>query len=143
MRHKNFGRIWLPVFIVTLVLESVGHMLTRSSLQANGLVPWVMQKSPATWAGPLVGALAASLAFTYIFQQGYTGRGIGEGIRFGLWTTLLASVPWVLGLSSSLPIGRRIPCEFILIDLITLVAAGITAAALAGSGSAAQSASAH
>ncbi|HET9784974.1 MAG TPA: hypothetical protein VFP94_08470 [Terriglobales bacterium] len=142
MRHKNFGRIWLPVFIVTLVLESVGHMLTRSSLQANGLVPWSLNMTSAAWVGPLVGAFAASLAFTYIFLQGYTGRGIGEGIRFGLWATLLASVPWVLGLSSSLPIGRRIPCEFIFIDLVTLVAAGITAAWLAGSGSAAKSASA-
>jgi hypothetical protein len=142
MRHKNFGRVWLAVFIVTFVLETVGHMLTRSSLQANGLVPWRLQMTSAAWAGPLVAAFAASLAFTYIFLQGYTGRGAAEGIRFGLWATLLAGVPWVLGLASSLPIGRRIPCEFVLIDLVTLVAAGITAATLAGKSAEAKSAAA-
>ncbi len=131
-QNQNFTKIWMAVAIVSFVLHFSLERLARPSFANNQLMPWHLQP---TVSATIILALATFIlasAFAYIFLQGYRGGGAAEGVRFGIWATLLASVPVNLAFAAVLPEGRRIPAEFIAIDLVTYVACGVVAAMLAG-----------
>ncbi|HXR98786.1 MAG TPA: hypothetical protein VN709_13175 [Terriglobales bacterium] len=130
MKHPLM-KLWIVIAIVSAIFEGGLGLLMRSSMANNVIVPW---RQPTTANAPvfMLLALCFGAGFSYIFLQGYRGTGIREGVRFGFWVTLVASVPYVLALSVMLPIGRRIPAEMFAIDLATFVACGIVAAAMVG-----------
>ena len=41
----------------------------------------------------MVSAAALVFAFCYIFTKGYEGKGVMEGVRYGLWVALLCAIP--------------------------------------------------
>ncbi|MGH9481351.1 MAG: hypothetical protein ACRD1L_04600 [Terriglobales bacterium] len=132
MRKHTFAKIWISTAIITFVLEGGLGVLILPTLQADSLVPWHLTITPLMWTVYVVISILGSLAFTYIFLEGYRGKGTMEGIRYGLWVTLLASVTQHLAYAAMLPEGRKIPLEFIIIDLVSFCAAGAVAASLAG-----------
>lgn len=132
MRKHTFAKIWISTAIIFFVLESGLGILTLPTLQADSVVPWRLTITPLMWCVDVAICILGSLAFTYIFLEGYRGKGTMEGIRYGLWVTLLASVTQHLGYAAMLPEGRKIPLEFIIIDLVAFAAAGAVAASLAG-----------
>lgn len=132
MKGNKFGRIFLVVFIVGTIMEFCGAMLMRSALEANGGVPWRTDLTALGYVGFLLIGIVYAFSFTFIFLQGYRGHGPVEGVRFGIWATLLASVAPNLSYGLMLPEGRRIPVEFIAVDFITFLVVGAIAAALAG-----------
>ncbi|MGH9466450.1 MAG: hypothetical protein ACRD1Y_03755 [Terriglobales bacterium] len=134
MKGKPFGKIWIAVAVILFVLEGVGHWLLRSTLATSAIMPWRTSLHAITWGLFVAVAIVGGLAYTYIFLQGYRGKGIGEGIRFGLWVTLLASVTFNVAAAAMLPVRIVPTVEFIVVDLVSFVVAGIAAAALAGSG---------
>lgn len=132
MKTNGFAKIWIAVTVIAFLLESSFGRLFQTSLINNGLVPWRLQPAASGWGVLAVGALVGGFAFAYVFLQGYQHGGWVEGFRFGLWVTLLASVPENLGYAAMLPLGRRIPVEFIGADLVTFVVCGVVAATIAG-----------
>ncbi len=40
-----------------------------------------------------VSSAIALFAFCYVFTKGYEGRGVAEGVRYGLWLRLLVGIP--------------------------------------------------
>ncbi|MGH9394322.1 MAG: hypothetical protein ACRD1E_09150 [Terriglobales bacterium] len=136
MKGNNFGRIFLAVVIASFVLEFCGGLLMRSAMLANGGVPW--RPDPTTMGMAMFALISIVFAFpfTYIFQQGYRGGGAAEGMRYAIWITLLASVVPNLVFGTLLPEGRRLPLEFIAVDLVTFLVCGALAGALASKGAA-------
>ncbi|HUX66663.1 MAG TPA: hypothetical protein VMV31_04165 [Terriglobales bacterium] len=131
MKTNGFAKIWIAVAVIAFLLESLLGRMLQPSLINNGGVPWRLMPEGSGWGVLAVGALVGGFAFAYIFLQGYQGGGWREGLRFGFWVTLLASVPENLGYAVMLPVGRRIPLEFIAADCVTFVVCGIAAATLA------------
>lgn len=142
MANGKFRNIWLAVTVLSFLIEAGVGELMHGALTNNGLVPWRLQPDAQAWFALAVAAIVGGFAFAYVFLQGYKGRGMAEGVRFGIWVTLLASVPENLGYAAMLPEGRRLPLEFIGGDLLTFVVCGAVAALIAGSAAAAYSASA-
>ncbi|HWG38518.1 MAG TPA: hypothetical protein VN690_12450 [Terriglobales bacterium] len=132
MKGNKFGRIFLVVFIVGTIIEFCGAMLMRPALEANGGVPWRTDLTALGYVGFLLIGIIYAFSFTFIFLQGYRGHGPVEGVRFGIWATLLASVAPNLAYGLMLPEGRKVPVEFIAVDFITFLVTGAIAAALAG-----------
>ncbi|MGH9415445.1 MAG: hypothetical protein ACRD01_02350 [Terriglobales bacterium] len=130
--HPKLGKIWLATSLILFVLATGLAPLLRTTLVNNGDVPWNLQLSAAGWILWVLGAILGGLAFSYIFLQGYRGRGLWEGVRYGLWVTLLVSVVDNLKLAAILPTGRRLPIEFGAVGLLSFVVCGIAAAAIAG-----------
>jgi hypothetical protein len=133
-QNQNFTRIWIAVAVVSFALHFCLELLMRPSFANNQLMPWHLQPNASGLAILIAATIVLAVAFAYIFLQGYRGGGAAEGVRFGIWATLLASVPANLAFGAVLPEGRRIPAEFILLDLVTYIACGVVAATLAGKG---------
>ncbi|MGH9413051.1 MAG: hypothetical protein ACRD0Y_04855 [Terriglobales bacterium] len=129
-----FGKIWIAVAVILFVLEGVGHWLIRGTLATSELMPWRSRPDAVGWGLLVAVSITFGLAYTYVFLQGYRGRGIGEGIRFGLWLTLLLSVTFHVAGMVMLPVRISATVEMIIIDLVCYVVAGIAAAAIAGAG---------
>ncbi|HVA62659.1 MAG TPA: hypothetical protein VNF74_02955 [Terriglobales bacterium] len=131
MKTNSFAKIWIAVTVIAFLLEAAVGRTMQTSLINNGGVPWRLQPEASGWAVLAVASLIFGFAFAYVFLQGYQRGGWVEGIRFGFWVTLLASVPENLGYAAMLPLGRRIPLEFIGGDFVAFVVCGIVAATIA------------
>jgi hypothetical protein len=79
---------------------------------------WMMWIAGLVWA----------LIFVYVFAKGYEGKGIMEGIRFGLLIGVFFSLPMSLGTYSSMPIGFGLAAAWFIFGVITITIHGIIAA---------------
>ena len=75
------------------------------------------------------GALVA-LMFTYIFVKGREGKGLAEGVRFGIIIWLFMTLPMNVSMWVMLPIGWPIILRWILFGLLEMLIAGILVAAI-------------
>ena len=76
-----------------------------------------------------IGALAA-LLFTYIFIKGREGKGISEGVRFGIIIWLFVNVPMGASIWVFLPIPYMIIVRGLLFGLLEMLVAGILVAVI-------------
>jgi hypothetical protein len=77
----------------------------------------------------VVGVLVAFM-FTYIFVKGREGKGIQEGVRFGIIIWLFVTVPIGLGAWMLFPVPMALIVKWILIGLLLNLISGILAAAI-------------
>lgn len=131
MTEGKLVKIWVATAVLSFLIEGGFALLRRGLIAHNAIVPWHAPDLHGFLKLAVV-AIVGGLAFSYIFLQGYKGRGWMEGVRFGIWVTLLASVPEVLGFWAQLSMGRRLPLAFIVSDLVTFIICGGVAATIAG-----------
>jgi hypothetical protein len=74
--------------------------------------------------------LIVSFLFTYIFTKGYQGRGIMEGLRFGLVVGLFVSIPMAYGTYMIIPIPYSLALEWFLYGTAQVILLGAVAAAV-------------
>ena len=92
--NKTFWIGYVAVFVLAQVLSFLVHgvwlMPTYEALAAvfrpqaelNGMM-WMMT----------LGSVFTLFIFCYIFTKGYEGKGVGEGLRYGLLMGLFLSIP--------------------------------------------------
>jgi hypothetical protein len=68
--------------------------------------------------------------FTYIFTKGYQGRGIMEGLRFGLVIGLFVSIPMAYGTYMIIPVPYYLALEWFLYGTAQAILLGAVAAAV-------------
>ncbi len=68
--------------------------------------------------------------FVFFFAKGYEGRGILEGLRFGLYMGLLMSIPMAYGSYFALPIPYSLALQWFLYGLGSWIVLGFLAALL-------------
>ena len=105
MNIKRFVAASLAVFVVATVLDFLTLKATYDSVKHF----WRPDMLSMSWMGVPV-LLVASFLFTYIFVKGYEGKGILEGVRFGViiglytsiatacWTYMITAIPYSLAL---------------------------------------------
>ena len=79
------------------------------------------------WVG-LITALLFSFFFVYIFARGYEGKGVMEGVRFGLIIGGFWTIPNVYGQYMVYTLPYSLIIQWVLYNIVTLVIAGILAA---------------
>ena len=88
MNAKNFILTVVVVWIVYSVLMYILHGL---------ILPWENVPSMKADCGLLflhyIGGLIFAIMFCFIFAKGYEGKGIAEGLRYGLYIGLLMDAP--------------------------------------------------
>src|SRR5689334_5967239 len=97
----GFIAVYVGMIITNLVIHAG---LLASTYHGDEMMRLMRPEADAkTWIY-FVTALVVSFFFTLIFSKGYEGKGMGEGLRYGLYVGLLMSVPMAYDSYASYPI---------------------------------------
>jgi hypothetical protein len=129
MNKKNFIFTSVIVFVAFQVMNFVIHsLILMKAYQAleNVWRPDMMQKMWIIY----VTSLIFSFLFVYIFSKGYEGKGIAEGVRYGLIIGLLMNVVGMFNQYAVYPIPFGLIIQWFIYGIIQYIICGIVAAAL-------------
>jgi hypothetical protein len=128
MNRKRLLWASVAVLVVRKPLDYLGDtlVLTREWQKTGLLRPDV----PATVPLMFVIGILASFVFVYIFAKGYEGKGLWEGVRFGIIISLFSTVPTGLGAWMIFPVPVPLVVIWILNGLFLNIVSGIVAAAV-------------
>jgi hypothetical protein len=80
----------------------------------------------------IVIALVGSFFFTFIFSKGYEGKGIPEGIRYGLYIGIWLSVGMAYGTYGMVAVPYHLTLEWFILGVLTYIVMGIVASLVYG-----------
>jgi hypothetical protein len=131
--HKKVIPGFIAVYVVMSLLNFLIHNVmlrdTYMTLVQTGLMR--NEESGMMWIY-FVTALVVSFFFTLIFSKGYEGKGIGEGVRFGLYAGLLVAVQFAYDSYASYPLPYSLALQWFLYTTIEYIILGIVVAAVFG-----------
>ena len=108
----------INMFILSGVYEATSHLWRpESEIMAN---MWIM----------ILGSAVFSFFFVFIFAKGYENKGIGEGLRFGIYAFFLMMFPTTLGQYASMPIPFSVPLAWLGTGFVEFIVIGILAAVI-------------
>jgi hypothetical protein len=131
MINRTFWIGFIVVYVVWQVIGFVVHGIMlgdtyralwgvfRPETEMNGMM-WMMFLSSALYL----------LLFCYIFTKGYEGKGIGEGLRFGLLMGLFLSIPSALDQYVVYPLPPDLPAIWLVSGIVSFMIAGAIFAAI-------------
>ena len=129
MNVKRFIVASLAVYAVSLALGYLVHgVILRATYDSLKNV-WRPDMPSKMWIEWLDGFIVSFL-FTYIFTKGYQGKGIMEGLRFGLVIGLFVSIPMAYGTYMIIPIPYSLALEWFLYGTAQAILLGAVAAAV-------------
>jgi hypothetical protein len=129
--NKTFWTGFVVVFVVAQLVGFLGHAVwlegTYQSLAAvfrpeaelNSMM-WLM----------MAGSVVTLFLFCLIFTKGYEGKGIGEGVRYGLLIGLLYSTPMAVDQFVVYPITAELAAIWFITGVINFVILGAVFAAI-------------
>jgi heme/copper-type cytochrome/quinol oxidase subunit 2 len=128
----NWKRFFWAFVVVYVVFQGLGFLIDNVFLKGayeelKNL--WRPQMMSRMWLMYVVGLLVAFL-FVYIFIKGREGKGIQEGVRYGILIWLFTVVPFNLELWVIFPIPHMLILKWLLFGLLTTLVGGVLAAAI-------------
>jgi hypothetical protein len=129
MNTKKYVITSLAVFIVYGVVDYIIHTFILASAYTALEHLWRPEMNSLMWLYFLVGLFAAFM-FVYIFTKGYEGKGITEGLRFGVIIGLFVTIPSVFGQYFVYPLPFKLAAQWLIFGIIEFIIIGIIAAAL-------------
>ena len=99
-------KVWVgfvAVFFVLSVLETVANMWLLADDYAATASLWRSPEEMKIWIFYVVYFFVA-LFFTIIFSKGYEGKGMLEGVRYGVYVGCMMAIPMAYGTYASMPI---------------------------------------
>lgn len=135
-------KVWLG-FIVVLVLMEVASFVvdflilgpTYESLKSL----WRPDMQSHLWIYHVIMVVGAFF-FTFIFSKGYEGKGVAEGIRYGLYIGIWLSVGMAYGTYAMIAIPYSLALQWFIYGVITYVIYGVALAMVFGKKAAAPAA---
>ncbi len=129
-------KIWLGfivAFITLSILEFLIHGVLLSSAYQSETVkalfrPDMMSKM---WIYYVV-YLFIAFFFTLVFSKGYEGKGIGEGVRYGLYVGFMMATPMAYASYASYPIPYSLALQWFIYGMIEYIILGVVVAAVYG-----------
>jgi hypothetical protein len=129
MNVKRYLAASLAVYIASLALGYLIHGVILKSTYDSLRALWRPDMEAKMWIEWL-NALLLAFLFTYIFIKGYEGKGIMEGVRFGLLMGLFLSIPVAYGTYMIMPIPYYLALEWFLYGTGQSILFGVIAAAV-------------
>ncbi len=129
MNVKRYILTSLAVFVFVYLLEFLFHGLFMADsymAHAELLRPSAEQMSYMPFMA--LGFVILAFGFTFIFVQGYEGKGMAEGLRFGLYAGIAFSVSTNLINYAVFPRPRSWVVSWIVGETVILMLAGALAA---------------
>ncbi len=129
MNWKRFLWASLAVFAVGQGLGYIIDTLILKKTYESLISVWRPDMASKIWVAYVMGLLYAVM-FTFVFIKGREGKGIQEGVRFGIIMWLLVLVPWYHFLWVTFPIPYVLTFKWTLYGLLAALVEGILAAVI-------------
>jgi len=126
MNAKRFILAAIVVFVVMQATDYLIHNLILSSTYESLTGVWREEMMSKMWIMTLT-SLFLSFMFVFIFTKGYEGKGVGEGVRFGLIIGLLMNVVGMLNQYVVYPVPFSLTIQWFIFGMIQFVIAGVVA----------------
>lgn len=129
-------KLWIG-FIVVFIIWTMLNMITHSAILGTAyqseemMKVWRPDMMSKMWIFNLV-CFIQSFFFVLIFSKWYKGRGIMEGIQYGIYFGFPTSVGMAYGSYASYPIPYSIAVQWFLYGIIHFIILGIVIALILG-----------
>ena len=127
---KKFWMAFIAVFVAGSVLNWVVYEFVLGSAFSS-LAVWRADMLSLRWIYPVI-TLVGSFFFTFIFSKGYEGKGIAEGIRYGLYIGIWLSIGMAYGTYAMVAVPYGLTLEWFLLGVVSYVVMGIVASLVYG-----------
>ncbi len=129
MNTKRWVFASLAIFILSQILEFIIHGLILSGAYEATAALWrpEQEMNSMMWMMWLSGLIIAFI-FVYIFAKGYEGKGIMEGIRFGVLIGIFFSIPMSLGSFAMISMPGALAISWFIWGVIEYTLLGIVTA---------------
>jgi uncharacterized PurR-regulated membrane protein YhhQ (DUF165 family) len=129
MNWKRFFVASLVTYVVVQAMDFIINEVFMKGANESLKSLWRPNMMSRMWVMYVVGVLVA-LLFAYIFVKGREGKGIAEGVRYGIIIWLFVSVPMSVSMWVLLPIPSIIILRWMLFGLLEMLVAGILVAVI-------------
>lgn len=129
MNVKRWLLASLGVYIAILILDLIIRVLILQGCYEATADVWRQDMKSKMYIMYITAAIF-SLLFVYIFTKGYEGKGIMEGVRYGLWMGLLISIPSAYGFYATIDIPYSLAFSWWTLGTVEIIICGIVAASL-------------
>jgi hypothetical protein len=129
---KKFWMAFVAVFVAAEILSYVVYGLIMGPPFKALQNVWRSDADSLMWIYPVI-TLVGSFFFTFIFTKGYEGKGIMEGIRYGLYIGIWLSIGMAYGTYAMVAIPYGLTLEWFLLGIASNVVLGIVVSLVYGS----------
>ncbi len=123
----GFIASYVAFAILGYIVNDVILMGTYQSLSSVWR-PDIAQKLWIFW----ITGLFYSFFFSFIFSKGYEGKGIAEGVRYGLYIGLMMEIPAAFGQYAVYPVPHSLALQWFIYGLIENIIVGVVLAMVYG-----------
>jgi energy-coupling factor transporter transmembrane protein EcfT len=124
---------FIAVYVVMNLTNFIIHMYLLNGIYHSEAVARIMRpESDGTIWIYFVTTIFSSFFFTLIFSKGYEGKGIGEGLRFGLYTGLMICIPMAYDSYASYPLPYTLALQWFCYGLAQYLLLGVVVAMVYG-----------
>ncbi len=130
MNSKKFWITFVVVFVVLEITSYIIHGVILDSAYSSeplskifrskeemGSMMWVMWLMDLIW----------SYFFVFFFVKGYENKGLGEGLRFGLYIAIFWNLVWAYGNYVIFPLPYGIVLQWFIYGLVQILILGAVA----------------
>lgn len=124
---------FVAVFIAMVIMNVIIHSLILGPAYQSDEMKNILRTDMQAkmWIYYVV-YLITSFFFVLIFSKGYTGKGVIEGFRYGIYIGFLMSVPMAYATYAMIPIPYSIAMQWFIYGMIQYLILGIIVAAIYG-----------
>lgn len=128
MNTKRWISASIAVFIAGFILEFLAHqVLLKGQYEPYKTLFRPEEQMTSVFIWVLLGAILVSFLFCFIFAKGYEARGLGEGVRYGIYVSLFVVIPQSLFQYAIYPFPGKLAFFWIIIGTIEMIIYGIIA----------------
>jgi hypothetical protein len=129
--NKKFWLGFIAVFVTAEVLNFIinGVLLMPDYKTTQNV--WRPDMMSLMWVFHVL-TLVGAFFFTFIFSKGYEGKGIMEGIRYGLYIGIWLSIGMAYGTYAMIVIPYSLALKWFLYGIVQYVIMGVVAALVYG-----------
>jgi len=127
-------KIWLgfvAVYLVVAILDGIVNTMLMASAYGDTAELWRPEGEIKMWVIFVCYAFFAFF-FTFIFSKGYEGKGIWEGVRYGLYVSGMMVIPAVYISYAMMPLPYSMAFQWFVYTSIEYIAAGVALALIFG-----------
>jgi hypothetical protein len=122
---------FVAVFVVLEVTSFISNGLILGQTYQSLEKLWRPDMARLMWVFHVI-MLVGAFFFTFVFSKGYEGKGMMEGVRYGLYIGIWMGIGFAYGTYAMIDIPYSMAVTWFISTIIEYVLAGIVAAAVFG-----------